>query len=100
MFAGHEIEGGTSSVTVTSNEQVAVFPEPSVAVKVTVDVPAGNALPEVGPAVWVTTGFGQLSVAMGVAKFTTASHAPGAADTEMSTGQVIDVDAGFHLRIL
>jgi hypothetical protein len=43
--------------------QVAVFPDPSVAVQVTVDVPGGNVDPDGGTQATVTPG--QLSVAMG-----------------------------------
>jgi hypothetical protein len=48
----------------TVNEQVAVLPEVSVAVQVTVVVPAGKAEPDGGVQATVTPG--QLSVAVGV----------------------------------
>ncbi len=49
--AGHVIDGASSSVTVTSKLQVAVFPFPSSATKVLVVVPTGNALPLAKPVV-------------------------------------------------
>jgi len=62
-FAGHVIEGGWVSLTVTVNEQVAVLPTPSVAVAVTVVTPFGNVEPDAG--VDTTVGVEQLSVAVG-----------------------------------
>ena len=62
-FAGHVIEGGCVSLTVTVNEQVAVLPAPSVAVAVTVVVPFGKLEPEAG--VDATVGVEQLSLAVG-----------------------------------
>jgi hypothetical protein len=60
---GQLIEGGVTSLllTVTVNEHVAVRPEASVAVAVTVDEPAVNVLPEAGLYVTVAE---QLSVAV------------------------------------
>jgi hypothetical protein len=81
--------GGTPSVTVTVKLQSAVFPDPSVAVKVTVETPAGNALPEAKPPVCDTLTPGQLSVATGVVKLAIASQAPGAAASTISVGQVM-----------
>jgi hypothetical protein len=48
MLAGQTIAGASVSLTVTVNEQVAVFPAPSVAVQITVVVPTANMLPEAG----------------------------------------------------
>ena len=47
-IAGHVITGGSTSFTVTVNEQVAVLPEPSVALAVTVVVPTGKKDPDAG----------------------------------------------------
>jgi len=52
------------SLTVTVNEQEAVFPEPSVAVQVTVVTPLANVDPDAGA--HSTVAPGQLSVAAGV----------------------------------
>jgi hypothetical protein len=69
--------------TVTSNWQLALLPQASVAVQVTVVVPTGNVLPEGG--LQTTVGAGpQLSVAV-VVKLTTLLHSP----TMMSSGQSI-----------
>ena len=56
--------GGSLSITVIVNVQVAVLPPPSVAVEVTVVVPLGKKLPEAGTE--VTTVPGQLSVVVTV----------------------------------
>jgi hypothetical protein len=63
IFAGQVIVGFSVSFTVTVKLQVAVLPEPSVAVQVTVVVPLGNVEPEGGEQETVTPG--QLSVAVG-----------------------------------
>ena len=60
---------------VTVNEQVAVLPEASVAVQVTVVVPTGNGVPEGGTHATVTPG--QLSVATGGGNVATAVVAIG-----------------------
>jgi hypothetical protein len=65
MFAGHVITGFWVSITVTVNEQLAGLPEASVAVQVTVVVPAGNDEPEGGTHVAALTP-AQLSVAVAV----------------------------------
>ena len=59
------------STTVTVKEQLAVLPEASVAVPVTVVVPFGKVEPEAGLATTVTPG--QLSAAVTL-KLTTAEH--------------------------
>ena len=61
-LAGHTIVGGCVSTTVTVKLHVAVFPEVSIAVAVTVVVPFGNAVPEGGLDATVTPG--QLSLAV------------------------------------
>ena len=71
MLAGQAIFGGSPSLTVTVNEQLSLFPAPSVATLFTVVVPFGNAKPEVG--VETTETPLQLSDAVTV-KFTTAVH--------------------------
>jgi hypothetical protein len=85
-MALHVITGASVSFTVTLNEQVAVFPEASVAVQVTVFVPIGNVLPEEGAHKTVTPG--QLSVADAV-NVTAAPHTPGSLLTVIFDGQVI-----------
>jgi len=74
------------SSTVTVKEQLAVLPEPSVAVAVTVVVPFGNVEPDGGLATTVTPG--QLSAAATL-KLTNAEHCPAAQAVLMFAGQVI-----------
>lgn len=62
IFAGQLITGLTVSFTVTVNVLVVILLEASLAVIVTVVVPAGNAVPDAGEAVTITPG--QLSVAV------------------------------------
>ena len=64
MFDGHEIAGGCVSLTVTVNEQLAVLPDASLTVQLTVVTPFGNAVPDAGSQVGVPTPE-QLSVAVG-----------------------------------
>ncbi len=73
MFAGHVTVGACVSWIVTVNEHVPVFAEASVAVHVTVVTPTGNADPEAGRQLTVTTP-GQLSVPAGVVYVTAAEH--------------------------
>ena len=54
ILAGQEMVGSSLSLTVTVNEQEAVFPEASVTVKLLVVIPFGKAEPLGRPAVWVT----------------------------------------------
>ena len=61
---------GTGLIVIL-NEQLAVFAEASVAVKVITVVPTGNTEPDAGPPVCVTTVPGQLSEETGVEKLTT-----------------------------
>ena len=62
MLAGQVITGFSVSLTVTVNVQLAVLPDASVAVLVTVVVPFGKVEPEGGLLTTVTPG--QLSVAV------------------------------------
>jgi hypothetical protein len=65
MALGHDAYCGFSlSSTVMVNEQVATLFDVSVAVKVTVFTPRLKFVPELPPAVLVTTGVLQLSVAV------------------------------------
>ena len=48
MLTGQMIDGGCVSLIVTVNEQLAVLPEASLAVQVTVVVPFGKAPPDAG----------------------------------------------------
>ena len=68
------------------NEQVAVLPDASVAVFITVVVPFGNTEPEGGLLTTVTPG--QLSLAVTI-KVTTAVQRPGSVDLTIFAGQVI-----------
>ena len=63
-MAGQVTVGGCVSLTVTVNEQVAVLPDPSVAVQVTVVVPFGKGDPLLG--IHATVAPEQLSFAVGV----------------------------------
>src|SRR5258708_11428962 len=79
--AGHVIEGGWLSVTITSCGQVAVLPCESVAVQITVFVPTGN----IAGALLVTVTAPQLSETVGVLKATlVAPHRPAEATTVAS----------------
>lgn len=69
------------------NVQFVVLPDVSVAVQVTVFVPLGKDVPEGGLQLRVTPG--QLSVAVGVEKLTTAAHWPGAVVTVISEAQLM-----------
>ena len=80
------ITGNCTSFTVTVNVQVAVMPQASVAVEVTVVVPIGNTEPDAGTLTTVTAP--QLSVAVTV-KFTTAVQEPTGVKTVILAGQVI-----------
>ena len=62
MFAGHVMVGPSVSLTVTVKEQLAVLPDASVAVHVTVVVPFAKVEPEAGEQLVVTPG--QLSLAV------------------------------------
>jgi len=73
MFAGQLTVGACVSLTVTVNAHEPVLPEASVAEHVTVVVPFANAVPDIGLQVTPPSP-GQLSLAAGVAKVTTAVH--------------------------
>ena len=64
MLAGHVIAGGCVSLTVTVNAQLAVLPEESATLQVTVVVPFGKNIPEAGAQVGAPT-LGQLSLTVG-----------------------------------
>ena len=68
------------------NEHVAAAPPESVAVQVTLVVPAENVEPDAGEQATLTPR--QLSVAGGVEKVTIAEHCPAGAETAMSPGAV------------
>src|SRR5260370_32688639 len=74
MLAGQEIFGSSSSVTITSNEHMAVWPARSVTLKVLVVVPFGKSEPEARPAICTVTEPGQLSVPAGAVYITLAVH--------------------------
>jgi hypothetical protein len=82
------IDGGWLSLTLTVNVQVAVLPEESGVVQVTVVVPFGKKDPDAGE----QTGGpapGQLSLIVGAGYVTTAPHWFGSLDTDLLAGQVI-----------
>jgi hypothetical protein len=87
IFAGQVMTGNSVSVTATMNEQVDIFPAASVAVEVTVVVPGGKRLPDAGLLTTVTPG--QLSVAVGEANITVASHSPALFETVIFGGQIM-----------
>jgi hypothetical protein len=88
IFAGHVTVGDCVSSTVTANWHDAVLAEASVAVQVTVvGDPTGKKEPEGGAQTVVTPG--QLSVAIGGRKVTTAPHWSGSLGTVASAGQVM-----------
>jgi len=74
-LAGHVKVRGSTSFTVTGNEQVALMPPESVAIQVTVVVPIANLAPLGGA--HTTLKIGQLSTARDVKKLTVAVHWPG-----------------------
>jgi hypothetical protein len=85
---GQTIEGGSASITVTLNVQL---DEPQLlrALHVTVVGPIGNVLPEAGVHVTV----GEVPLALGVEKVTTAEHWPGSLLCEIGNGQAPIVGA-------
>jgi hypothetical protein len=86
MFAGQPaITGASASTTVTVNEHVAVFPDVSVAVQLTVVVPFEKIEPDAG--VQTTDASAQLSLPVGIVHATTALHRPGSVFTTMLLGQ-------------
>ena len=89
MFDGQVIEGFSLSTTDTVKLHSALFPEGSVASKVTVVIPTGNKLPDAGPLFKVTVAVPVLSVAVGVAKFTIEPQTPGSTFRVIAEGQVI-----------
>jgi hypothetical protein len=85
-FAGQDIVGDSVSFTVTIWSHVAVNPDPSVTVHVTVVFPSGN----VAGALFVTDATEQLSDVVGEPRATPdAVHVPAPASTETFAGQVI-----------
>ena len=83
MFAGTVSVGFSVSFTVTWKVLVCVLPCASVTVLVTVVVPTGKVDPDAGVLVTAPT-LGQLSVAVGGVKLTTAPHTPASLLTVMS----------------
>ena len=84
----HTAIGGCISMTVTLNWQLVLFPEASVATYVCVVVPIGKNAPVARPAVRITTGDEQLSVATGFRKDTFAPHLLTSFPTEKLAGQL------------
>src|SRR5262245_40691564 len=87
MFVGQFCRlGGSSSVTVTLKLHVEIRLDESRAWYVTTVVPTGND----SPGEWfdVTSGFGQLSDAVGGVQETVLEQVPGSALTEMLVGQL------------
>ena len=75
LFEGSSLSSRQTLKAATVKLQVAVLPDASVAVQVTVVVPTGNGVPEGGTHTTVTPG--QLSVATGLAKVPTTDVAIG-----------------------
>jgi hypothetical protein len=73
------------SLTVTVNPQLAVLPDASVAVQLTVVVPSGNAVPDAG--IHTTFAIIQLSVAVAL-KLTAAEHWPDELPTVIGAGHI------------
>ena len=92
-LGGQVIVGASWSLTITLNEQLAVLPDASVAVQVTLFVPLANVDPLAGTHALVTPG--QLSLAEG-ANATAREHWPGAVFVVISTGQLM---VGFSLSL-
>ena len=96
MFAGvPEMAGASLSVTVTSNEDVVVFPLTSSEVYVTVVVPTGKK----SPMEWedVKSNTPQLSSVVGAVQLTLAPHCPASAVCVMSDG--VPLMLGFSLSV-
>ena len=91
MFAGHAIDGGWVSFTVTVKLQLDLFGgvAASLTEQVTVVTPFANVDPDAGTQVGVPTP-GQLSLTVGAAKVTTEVHKFGSVDFTMVAGHVID----------
>src|SRR5687768_11259149 len=88
MLAGHPtITGFVLSLTMTLKLQVAVFPEPSMAIYVTSVVPIGKVLP--GAFVLVNVEREQLSEAVGGVQVATASQDPFAVSRTLDGQPVI-----------
>ena len=85
-FNGAVIVGFTLSITVTSCVAVAILPDPSVAVHVTVVAPNGNA----SGALFDTEEIEQLSNVIGVPRTTPVAVHALFADTEIAVGAMID----------
>jgi len=89
MFVGQFVSvGACVSFTVTVKLHDAGFPIASLTLQVTVVTPLANALPDAGLHVGVPTP-GQLSVAVGFVKVTTAVHRFGSVLLVMFDGQFI-----------
>jgi hypothetical protein len=89
VSTGAVTSGAGTPMTVTVKEAGAeVLPVASLAVKVCVVMPIGNAEPEGRPAICDTVGAGSKASTAVTAKFTTADVAPGAVFTVMSAGTV------------
>lgn len=85
LLAGQVIAGNCVSLTVTVKLHVAVLPDASVAVAVTVVVPFGKFVPDGGLVTTLTPG--QLSDAVTL-KVTTLEHCPGVVVVTIFAGQV------------
>jgi len=87
MSGGQAICGGSWSATVTLKLQLALLPEPSIAVIVTRVVPFWKVEPGAGSLKIYNPE--QLSVAIGAGYFTTAEHCPGSVLITMFSGHLI-----------
>lgn len=87
-----------TSTAPTVKEQVAVLPDASVAVQVTVVVPTGKHVPDGGVQVAVTPG--QLSEAVGGGKVTTTQVCPGAGVTAVMLGGHVMLGGCVSLTVM
>jgi hypothetical protein len=100
IFDGQDVKTGNSlSVTVTVNEQIAVLPTASVAVKAILVVPTGKAEPLTGPLVCITETPEQLSLTTGAGQLTIALHIPNALLTAMFAGQEIKTGSSLSITV-
>ncbi len=90
--------GGSVSLTITWNDAVAVFPDASRAVHVTVVVPSGNRLPDKWLHAEVTPG--ALSLTIGAAKVTAALAWPASLLTVLFGGTVMVGGCVSTMRIV
>jgi hypothetical protein len=100
IVAGHDVNTGNwLSITVTVNEQVAVFPPASEATNVTTVTPIGNADPFGNPVVWLITKPGQLSIAVGAIHPAMALHKPILLFNTIFTGHEVNTGTSLSFTV-